>query len=341
MPSARTGSLSLTAWLVHRLGIAASTAKAQVRLGRVLERMPRVRQALGEGEIPVAAAGLLAEAREAHPVAFERSERALVDLARRLPVRDLARALERWRLLADQAAADAAAERRFSRRGLYVSPTLDGMLRLDGDLDPETGQVVLSAIGSVVDASARADSSTDLRTPAQRRADALGEICRAHLDSPERPVVAGERPHVLVRVDLRSLVSGSGAAELEDAGPITAETARRIACDAQVSRVITIGASVPLELGRRAPVVPAALRRAVVARDRGCRFPGCGRLRRWCDPHHVVHWADGGETSVANLVLLCRRHHRMVHERFGLEMAGGRPVFRRPDGSVLEDRAPP
>ena len=335
------GYLSLTAWLVHRLGIAASVAKAQVRLGRALERMPKVRRALTEGHIPVAAAQLLADARSADPEQFERSEPVLVDVARRLPLRDLARAVERWKMLADSARAEQAAERRFSRRGLYVSRTLDGMVRVDGDLDLETGQSLLSAIGAVVDVSARADGS-DLRTPAQRRADALGEICRSYLDSPERPVVAGERPHVLVSVDLETLVGRqAGLAELEDAGTITAEAARRIACDADVSRVITDGASEPLELGRRTPVVPPALRRAVVARDRGCRFPGCGRPQRWCDAHHVVHWADGGETSLSNLLLLCRRHHRMVHERFGVAMLDGRPVFSRPDGSVLEDRAPP
>ena len=83
------------------------------------------------------------------------------------------------------------------------------------------------------------------------------------------------------------------------------------------------------------------LRRLV--RDRGCRFPGCDRPHTWCDAHHVVHWADGGSTAVANLTLLCRRHHRMIHRgRFRLERSDGRAVFRRPDGSILEEhRAPP
>jgi hypothetical protein len=146
---------------------------------------------------------------------------------------------------------------------------------------------------------------------------------------------------VLVSVDLQALQAGGGRAELQDAGPLTPEAARRIACDADLSRVITRGRSEPLEVGRRTPVVPPALRRAVAARDGGCRFPGCGRPQAWSDAHHVVHWADGGETSLSNLVLLCRPHHRLVHERFGVEMVDGRPVFRRADGSVLEERAPP
>jgi predicted restriction endonuclease len=108
-------------------------------------------------------------------------------------------------------------------------------------------------------------------------------------------------------------------------------------------RVVMAGRSEPLDVGRRTPVVSAAMRRAVIVRDRVCRFPGCDRPHTWCDAHHVVHWADGGPTAVPNLLLLCRRHHRMVHRRggFTLELFEGRPVFRRPDGSVLEDRAPP
>lgn len=103
------------------------------------------------------------------------------------------------------------------------------------------------------------------------------------------------------------------------------------------------GRSEPLDVGRRTPVVPPAVRRAVIVRDRTCRFPGCDRPHAWCDAHHVEHWADGGPTALRNLVLLCRRHHRMVHAPggFGLRIEEGTSVFRRPDGSMLEDRAPP
>jgi hypothetical protein len=191
----------------------------------------------------------------------------------------------------------------------------------------------------VCDAEVR--SKTDLRSSPQRRADALGEICRQWLDSADRPLVGGERPHISITVDLATLegrlpTPGSGA-ELEDAGPISSEAARRMACDASVSRVITRGSSEPLDVGRRTQVVPAGIRRAVVVRDRGCRFPGCDRPQGWSDAHHVVHWAHGGDTALSNLVLLCRRHHRLVHHGFGLEMANGSPRFFRPDGTVLED----
>jgi hypothetical protein len=131
--------------------------------------------------------------------------------------------------------------------------------------------------------------------------------------------------------------------ELDHAGPVDPDVARRLACDASLTRVVLSGRSEPLDVGRRTPVIPPAMRRAVIVRDRRCRFPGCDRPHTWCDAHHVVHWADGGPTAVQNLLLLCRRHHRKVHERdgFRLELLDGRPAFRRPDGSLLEDRAPP
>jgi hypothetical protein len=147
---------------------------------------------------------------------------------------------------------------------------------------------------------------------------------------------------VIVTIDLDSLEGRLGRrCELDDAGPITAETARQWACDAGVTRVIVDAASQPLDVGRRTKVVPPPLRRAVAVRDGGCRFPGCDRPTGWCDTHHVRHWADGGPTALDNLVLLCRPHHRSIHRGFGVEMVDGRPVFSRPDGRTLEERAPP
>jgi hypothetical protein len=337
------GHLSVTAWVRDRCRVAATDAARQVRLARALRDMPLTARALAAGDVSSSAVTLLASAREAAPERFAQAERLLVDAAASLPARELGVAAARWRELADDGAA--ASERRRERRRLSVSPTFEGMVRVDGDLDPECGQTLIAALRAVQDSWVRADhaSERDRSTPAQRRADALGEICREWLDSPQRPTVAGERPHVVVTVDLQALRGlRGGRAELDEAGPVAAETARRLACDAGVSRVIVKGRSEPLDVGRRTPVVPAAMRRAVIHRDGGCRFPGCDRPAPWCDAHHVHHWADGGDTSLDNLVLLCRPHHRMVHEGpFGLEMLDGRPVFRRPDGDVLPERAPP
>ena len=225
--------------------------------------------------------------------------------------------------------------------------------------DPETGETLLTALNAALGAEARSGGE-DERTPAQRRADALAEVWRGYLDRSDRPEVAGERPHVVVTVNAEALPSedapGSnpgdadhaGPCELNHVGPVGPDVARRVACDATVGRVVTSGRSEPLDVGRRTSVVPSALRRAVIVRDGHCRFPGCDRPHTWCDAHHVTHWADGGPTSLGNLVLMCRRHHRMVHERgeFRLALEEGRAVFRRPDGSILDgptmaDRAPP
>jgi hypothetical protein len=335
------GHLSVSTWLADRHQVAHSIASAQVRLARALEQMPATAGALASGDVSSSAVGMLVSAREACPEQFALAEGTLVDAARTQPVAGLRRVVAYWRQAADAQRAAEDEDRRFERRGLHVSPTLDGMVRVDGDLDPETGQTLVTALRAVVDAESRGNSR-DPRTPAQRRADALGEICRRWLDSADRPTLAGERPHVIVTIDLDSLEGRLGRrCELDDVGPITAETARRWACDASVTRVITDAASQPLDVGRRTKVVPPPLRRAVAVRDGGCRFPGCDRPTGWCDSHHVRHWADGGPTALDNLVLLCRPHHRAIHRGFGVEMVDGQPVFSRPDGKTLEDRGPP
>jgi hypothetical protein len=141
---------------------------------------------------------------------------------------------------------------------------------------------------------------------------------------------------VTVTLDLQTLKGAGGEADFDLVGPITAETARFVACDASVSRIVLNAKSEPLDVGRRTPVVPAPLRRAVVTRDRHCRFPGCDRPHAWCDAHHIVHWADGGATSLANLILLCRRYHRLIHGGgFRVFVNEGSPEFRRPDESIL------
>jgi hypothetical protein len=219
------------------------------------------------------------------------------------------------------------------------------MVRVDGNLDPETGHSVIFALNAVTDAESRADRRPDMRSAGQRRADALGELCRQWLDSSERPKVAGERPHVSVVVDVEALAAQGGGtrSEFEAGAPLHPATARRIACDAAITRVLTSGRSEPLDVGRRTAIVPPVTRRALVVRDRHCTFPGCERPVEWCDAHHVRHWADGGPTALSNLILLCRPHHRVLHQRdgFRVEMVDGRPRFLRPNGTPLEDRAPP
>ncbi|RPI25506.1 MAG: HNH endonuclease, partial [Actinobacteria bacterium] len=198
------------------------------------------------------------------------------------------------------------------RRRLHVSKTFAGLVRIEGDLDPEGGTVVTTALRSITNRQAR---DGDQRTPAQRRCDALVDVCRSYLDHAATPVSGGERPHLAVIVDLRAITgTGWGRCELDDGTVVPAETVRRIACDATVTRVVTDGPSQILDVGRATRTVPAAIRRALDIRDRGCTWAGCDRPARFCDAHHIWHWADGGPTNLDNLTLLCRPHHRMTHE---------------------------
>jgi hypothetical protein len=375
----RDGHLSAAAWLVHRFHVAWGAARDLVRVARGLSAMPRAREAVESGDLSLSAARVLATAQAAEPEAFVEAENLLVDAARIHSVADLGRAVAHWRRVVERERGIDPDEAMYARRRFFASVLLDGMVRVDGDLDPETGESLLTALRAAMDAEARSSGAgEDPRTPAQRRADALGEVCRQWLDRSDRPMVVGERPHVTLTVDVEHLrgqgrgsepgagvrvmppaeeleaASGPGEGRLEHgdgrlehAGLVGPSIARRLACDASVMRVVMAGPSRPLDVGRRTKIVPPALRRAVIVRDRTCRFPGCDRPHAWCDAHHVRHWADGGPTSLDNLLLLCRRHHRAVHRPGGisLDVVGGRPTFRRPDGSVLgvaeDGRAPP
>jgi hypothetical protein len=363
---ARDGHLSAAAWLADRFGVAWGSAREQVRTARGLGSMPGTRAALDAGELTLGAARVLVAAREAEPEVFADAEERLVAAGRIHTVGALQRVVAHWRRAVERDRGRGE-EEVHARRALHASVTLEGMVRVDGDLDPVGGESLLTALRAVLDTEVRARGrAPDPRTPAQRRADALSEICRQWLDREDRPSVGGERPHLTLTVPIEALGSDggsipdlmangerrraggveparSGGPELDHTGPVGPETVRALACDAAVLRVVMAGRSTPLDVGRRTPVIPPGMRRAVMVRDRTCRFPGCDRPHTWCDAHHVIHWADGGPTSAANLLLLCRAHHRLVHRRggFTLELVDGAPVFRRPDGSPLEGRAPP
>jgi len=274
--------------------------------------MPLTRAAFASGDLSDPRVRLLARCRDLAPESYARDEGLLVARARTLAARAFPVAVAHWQRLADADGALADAGRAFTRRRLHVSGTWGGMVRLDGDLDPESGAVVICALGSLAEPAAL-DSGDD-RTPQQRRADALVEICRRHLDSSDRPVVGGERPHLTVTVDPATL-AGRGQLLVDlDTGPITFEAVRRLVCDAAVTPVITGPDGNLVATGRRTRVVAPSLRRALHQRDQGCTHPGCDVPARWCDAHHVVHWADGGRTQADNLRLLCRRHHRITHQ---------------------------
>ncbi|MBG0561185.1 HNH endonuclease signature motif containing protein [Actinoplanes aureus] len=171
------------------------------------------------------------------------------------------------------------------------------------------------------------------RTPGQRRADALVEVCRLVLAGGDLPDNGGDRPQLAVTVAFDPLRQTLGAGILDSGASVSAATVRRIACDARVLPLVFDGDSQVLDAGRTRRLVTGPLRRALIARDRGCAFPGCDRPARWCDAHHVIPWSEGGPTELANLALLCEFHHRVVHGDSGWEIRpaqDGRPEFLPP-----------
>ena len=294
------GFASPTAWLIATTGEPPAVCRSRVRVALALQHMDHTRRAFAAGDLSECRVRLLVDARADAPDLFRRDEPLLVEQARTLPARVFPKALSHWRRLADPDGARFDAEAAFLARRLHISPTWNGTVRLDGDLDPESGQIVLNAIRSLAEPAAL--HPDDRRSPEQRRADALVEISRRHLDSTDRPTQGGERPHITLTLSPADL-AGDSLVDLE-AGPITTQAARRLACDATISRIIVQEDGMPVTSGEARRTIPPALRRALDLRDQGCTHPGCDVPARWCDAHHIVHWADGGKTELANLRLL-------------------------------------
>jgi len=330
------GYRSLTSLLTDRLGVSPREVAGTMRMARSLAAMPATRAAFESGELDVPRVRMLASARDDNPELFADHEEALVDSLGGLSMRDSGRAIEYWRQQAALEAVEADAAKQHDRRRLHVSVSA-GMVYIDGVLDPVAGQTVITALDTITDAGNL--DPEDTRTPAQRRADALTDMCHEQLSRIDRPFHGTERPHVMVHLSIDALEGRAGRpCELDDVGVITPEAARRLACDAKITRIITDGESQILDVGRTTRTVPAGIRKAVIARDRTCVIPGCGAPPRWCDVHHIVFWTDYGPTRVENCCLLCRRHHTMVHEgKVRLpQVLGGDPVL-----AGIRDRAPP
>src|SRR6266849_5076437 len=239
---------------------------------------------------------------------------------------------------------------RHRSRALHVYRDHDGMVVVRGRLEPEVGELLLQALNAAREAqyqrahktfadAGSGDASTEPPALEQQQADALALLAETALHHGIDPGDPGDRYQVVVHVDAPALADAEapGQSVLENGEHVPAETSRRLACDA--SRVVMQHArdGRVVEVAARTRTIPPALRRGLHHRDHGCRFPGCHV--RFGQGHHIRHWAQGGPTTLSNLALLCRRHHRCVHEE-GYQvdrLANGELEFRRPDGRPLPE----
>ena len=317
-----TGFRSCAAWLSWRVGLDPGAARERVRVARALGTLPRLAGALACGEISYA------KVRAVTRVATPETEERLLAVARAGTAEHVERIVRGWRRV-DRRAEMRETTRQQATRGLHVYPDDDGTIVVRGRLTPEAGALLVRALDAARAALYRKPApGEDAPTMPQQQADALALLAEAALHHGIDPGAPGERYQVVVHVDASVLADADqpGQSVLEDGARVSAETSQRLACYASrvVMRHDADGRVV--EIGARTRTIPPALRRALHHRDRGCRFPGCGV--RVGDGHHIRHWARGGPTTLSNLALLCRRHHRAVHEE-------GYQVTREPDGTLM------
>ena len=339
-----TGFPSCAAWLGWRVGLNQGAAREWVRVARALGTLPRVAEALSRGELSYSKVRALTR------VATPETEARLIAVGRAGTAEHVERIVQGWRQV-DRRAEARQAVRQHEGRGLQLYEDADGLMVVRGRLTPEAGALLkraLEAGRAVLYARARREPAAGAEpagpvgerpTLAQQQADAWGLVAEAALHHELDPGAPGERYQVVVHVDAAVLADPAppGQSAFAEGAHVPAGTSRRLACDASriVMRHDTRGHVVAI--GARTRTIPPALRRALQHRDRGCRFPGCGV--RVTEGHHLHHWAQGEPTTLSNLALLCRRHHRAVHEA-GYQVARGPDgtlQFQRPDGRPLPE----
>jgi hypothetical protein len=343
------GMGSMKSWLTGHCRLAGRDAAALVRDGRRLARLPALASAYAAGEVTATHVGVVTAAvtparvavAEANGIDLLTTDQILTEAARTLGPEDTAKAVRHWVAGIDPVGAldDAAGMPRVFR----MAVSANGRVHLSGHADQVGGEMLHAALEAVMNGHRPAG---DRRGHAERMGDALIELARQALTGGALPQVRGERPQVRVSIDLMALCAERAAlgvvgGELPFAGPITPETARRIACDAGIVRVLTGPYGLPLDVGREQRTATVAIRRATEERDRHCVFAGCTAPPAWCDIHHPWHWVYGGPTSLDNSALLCERHHTCCHEGgFTVARDPGTAVWHtyRPDGSEVRIR---
>jgi hypothetical protein len=331
------GTATVVTWISRMCAMSASSAADRLCVGKQLEALPKIAEALSSGEIGYQSASLLCHLRDwlgDKQDLFVEDE--MLDHARNHSVAGLRYLCRIARHIVDPDGFFNEAEADYSRRKLHVSMMADGMHAIDGILDPVGGAALRTALDSL---SKRLGPEDD-RDHSQRMADSLVELVHHAMDEGRLPKRNGVRPHVSLTTTLEGLKNDVGAppADLELSLPISTRTLERLACDCTMSRVL-LADSMVIDVGRATRIVSAPTRRALRVRDRGCRWPGCDRQVNWSTPHHIIAWARGGAGNLPNLVLLCFFHHRLVHEGGWQVVRAGRAFRFLPPERVVMRKA--
>jgi hypothetical protein len=344
------GARSCAHWLSWRLGWGLGAAREHLRVADRLAELPLLDEALRRGEISYS------KVRAITRVATPENEAALLEVARHCPGHELETVCRKYRsVLRHDADPDPEGDRQ--RRWVARRDTADGMVRIEAVLHPEEAALVWAALDHGAMQQCResqrvsAEASSAAPIAAFDRADSLVALAQGYLrgDRPDRapielvvsvPAETLRRP-LAITTNADAAPDPCDVACLADGTCISAEAARRLACDGGVVDVAENEHGVPLSVGRKRRTVPGSMKRALLQRDRTCRFPGCAN-RLYLEAHHVVHWADGGDTSLRNLVATCSSHHRYLHE-YGcsIELHADGPHFLDRRGRRILDAPPP
>lgn len=333
---AKLGFHSCAHWLNFKCGIGMNAAREKVRVAKALGTLPKIEKGFSRGELSYS------KVRAMTRIADETNEEYLLMIAKHGTAHHVEKLVSKYRT-AKRVQDAAVANEQYRDRELSHYYDHDGCLVIKARLPAEQGALIVKALEMAMDknftskepvgaASAATNVTADYvpsgQTPepiAARRADALAEVAETYMNNSESSGSTADRYQVVVHVTADQVPSGQ-TSEIDDGPHVTAETSRRIACDSSIVSVKEDENGEPLSIGRRSRSIPPPMRRALGIRDGGCRFPGCTN-NRFVDGHHIKHWADGGETSLDNLVLLCRHHHHLVHE-------GGFDCKKSADGEI-------
>jgi len=316
-------------WIRHNCKMKSGAAYDSISVGEQLPRIAKCAQAMVVGEIGFAHLSVIARTASTLSGTAPESifpEDDLLAHSRESSAGRLWHYCQRLRHALDRESVEQEHRVAVEERRLQLSVWEDGSVQISGQLDPVGG----AALRKALEPLAQPMGESDDRSLEHRQGDAIVELSLHSLDAGLVPQHASQRPHLQVTTTLETLrgLQGSPAADMEFSTPISSVTVQRLACDANIARVVFGPESVVVDVGRAVRVVSGATRRALNARDQHCQWPGCERTASWSAAHHLVHWIKGGATDLSNLILLCHRHHWMVHE-------GGWKLSRSDDSRLL------